>query len=78
MELVYTRSICEEFGCVIPGLLIVGSIPFGIITGVFKGASNRNKKKSVALFNQLQRAKKNDLSLEFGSTQHGVGFVLRF
>ena len=67
-----------EISCVVPGLIILGSIPLGIIAIVFKTSSVANKKRSVDLFNQQQRAKQSDLSLQIGATQHGVGFVLRF
>ena len=69
---------CDGLDCIGSTLIILGSIPLGIIAIVFKTSSVANKKRSVDLFNQRQFYKKKDLSLQIESTQNGVGLILRF
>ena len=68
-----------ELGCgIVLSIFLVAPISLGTIAIISRSAAKRNKRKSVDLFNRQKHAKENDLSFEFGSTQNGVGFVLRF
>ena len=68
-----------ELGCgIVLSIFLVAPISLGTIAIISRSAAKRNKRKSVDLFNRQKHAKENDLSFEFGSTQNGVGFVIRF